>query len=342
MHNPMDTSPLRPPSSGQPGTLPRSFQGQGSPCAGEVPAGEHPAAAEVEKLFRGELPAAEVHRILTHLLPGCPVCQERTADLWRQGLEPDVAAPPLAPGDSSRYDAAVGQVFDRVRQARRRLEEERAEAGEALGELESHPQERRRLLIQNRPACQTWGVCEALLARAESGAAPEVALAWAELAVAAARLVDSARHPAPSLNDLRARAWTALAEAHRGLGELPAAEEALASAWGYLERGTGDRIERARLLETESLLRRAQGREREAARQLDRAIRLYERTGQRHLWSRALIRQGHARVQTGDLEGGIALVHQAVQAADPAPGVGLWRPLLQGLAGRLRRVRRAG
>ncbi|HEX2641449.1 MAG TPA: tetratricopeptide repeat protein [Thermoanaerobaculia bacterium] len=342
MHDPMDTSPLRPPSAGQPGTLSPSFQGQASPAWSEEPAGEHPTAAEVERLFRGELPAGEVRRILTHLLPGCPVCQERTADLWRQGLEPDAAVPTLGTGDSARYDGAVAQVFDRVRQARCRLEAERAEACAALTELESLPQERRRLLVQNRPAIQTWGLCEALLARAESGAAPGVALAWAELAVAAARLLDPRRYPAPSLQDLRARAWTALAEAHRGLGELAAADEAMRSAWSHLERGTGDRIERARLLDTESLLRRAQGRHRDAARQLDRAIRLYQRTGQRHLWSRALIRQGHARVQAGDLEGGVVLVQQALQAADPPPGVGRWRPLLQGLAGRLRRVRRAG
>jgi tetratricopeptide (TPR) repeat protein len=367
MHNPMDPSPSRPPSAGLSGTLWRSIQGRVSSLAGRRGAGlrgrnegvevaaaaspgppeEHPAAEEVERLFRGDLPVEAVRRILAHLLPGCPVCQEHTADLWRRGLETASAATAPA-ADGSQYDAAVGQVFERIRQARRRLETERAEACEALQELEAHSQARRRLLVQNRPGFQSWGVCEGLLARAEEGAA--LSVAWAELAVAVARQLDPARYPAPSLHDLQARSWTALADAHRRRGELSAAEEALGSAWERLGRGTGDRVERARLLDAESSLRRAQGREREAARQLDRAIRLYHRTGQRHLWSRALIRQGHARVQAGDLEGGIELVHEALQGGDPDTGLGVWvswrrassLAVLQGLAGRFRRARRTG
>lgn len=309
---------------------------------------EHPAPEALERLFQGRLPNPEATRLLAHLLRGCSACQPLAAELWRVGLETAPVEGAAGARAASAYDGPVGQVFARVREVHRRLEVERHAALEAEEALAAKPAERRTLLVRNSPGLCTWGLCERLLARAEAAlrSAPEDARGWAELAVLAAGRLCPDTYPRTSLEDLRARAWTALCESECRLGNLAVAEAAFWMASGHLGRGTGDPIEKARLLDAEAVLRAAQGRPRDAARLRERSIHLYRRTGQRHLAGRALMRQGHARVQAGDLDGGIALFQQGLQeiGATGAPPEVLrrWWPssrLLQSLAGRFLRAR---
>lgn len=309
-----------------------------------IPPGEHPSPQDLERLFQGRLPREETGRLLAHLLRGCAVCQPFTAGLWQIGLEaPALEDGPAVTGGTA-YDGAVGQVFARVCQAHRRLEGERHAALEALEELAAQPAERRSLLVRNSPRLCSWGLCERLLARSEAQLLtdPEDARGWAELAAAAAGRLSADRYPPTSLEDLRSWAWTALSEASCRLGDLNAAEQAFRTAAEHLARGTGDRIEKARLLDAEAALRCAQGRHREASRLRERSILLYRRTGQRHLAGRALIRQGHARVQAGDVDGGIALFQQGlgeIGAAGEQPELRRWWSSARRLQGLFRRSR---
>lgn len=344
MHNLMD-------SQGSRSTLWQSVQSRISSWTERraqevcIPTADHPSPEDLESLFQGRLPHEKAGQLLAHLLRGCAVCQPLTAELWRIGLE---APPTVQEGAAATaYDGAVGQVFARVFRAHHRLEVERHAALEALEELAAQPLERRFLLVRDSPRLCSWGLCERLLARSEALLLTDAedARGWAELAVLTASRLSAGLYPPTSLEDLRARVWTALSETLCRLGDWTAAEQAFRTAAEHLGRGTGDRIEKARLLDAEAALRLAQGRHREASRLRERSLLLYRRTGQRHLAGRALIRQGHARVQAGDLDEGITLLQQGLQeigVAGEQPELRRWwlsASLFQSLAGRVRRSR---
>jgi hypothetical protein len=110
------------------------------------------------------------------------------------------------------------------------------------------------------------------------GSDPGRAVTSAEAAVEVAEGLGE-EHPVPVAEDLRARAWGALAEARRLAADLDGAEEALRRALEHLGRGTGCRLAKAQVLEIASALREVQGRSCEAARLSRRASRLYRREG---------------------------------------------------------------
>jgi hypothetical protein len=153
--------------------------------------------------------------------------------------------------------------------------------------------------VTGEPCFQTFGLCELLLgeaARAATGAVPaaDATLAHsgeaghlAALALAAAERLDGAVHAAPVVADLKARAWAEIGEARRVVGELHAAEEALAAAAACLAHGTGDLLVDARLLEFEAAVRIDQGRPGEAAALLRQAAARYAQVNEPELAARA-------------------------------------------------------
>ncbi len=180
---------------------------------------------------------------MQHLAQGCSRCQAVTGSFWSFGSDPEKAA-----GERFEYGDAMSRAFSAARRARADLEAGQGEAARL----------------------------EALLRASQEAADPERAVAAAESAVAVAEALGE-DHPAPVAEDLRARAWGALAEARRLAADLAGAEEALRKALEHLGRGTGCRLYKARALEVEAALREAQGRSREAARLSRRAARLYGR-----------------------------------------------------------------
>lgn len=169
------------------------------------------------------------------------------------------------------------------------LDRERAEAPALAAELLAlAPAERRERLCRDG-RFHTWGLCELLLARSlAAGTEPVEAGALATLALAGAERLDRERHAAPVVEDLKARAWAAAGEARRRQGDLAGAEESLRAAAGCLAHGTGDLLVEARLLELEAVLRREQGRGREAASLLKLAAARYRESGEVDLLQRAL------------------------------------------------------
>lgn len=254
----------------------------------------HPTHDELERFMLGRLSQQETRRVILHLLPGCARCNEVTSVLWHVGED----TPEGWPG-SERYERTMDGVFDRVRSARAGLEEERAEAPRLLAELERLPSSRWPALVQSDRRFHTWGFCELLIDRADS----EV---LAGLAVNVAGLVDAAVHPPVFVEELRSRAWAALAGVRRRAGDLEGAEEAFRHAESHLLRGTGDRLERARLLEQKAALRHAQERPAEAARLISRAILLYRRAGQWDQVGRILI--GLGRIRTAAAGAGAVVI----------------------------------
>jgi hypothetical protein len=253
----------------------------------------HPTQTELEDFMLGRLSQRESRRVILHLLPGCRRCQEVTSALWDVGTEVREESRPVS--ERFRYDDTLERVFDRIRSSHAGLEAERADARRRLAKLEKLPAARWLAAVQADRRYHTWGFCELLLERCRVSQEPEVC---ADLAVAVAGRIDAALHPRVFLEDLQARAWTELTDVRRNAGDLGGAEEALRQAELHLLRGTGERLERARLLERKAALRAAQDRSEDAARLLSRAILLYRRAGQWERVARILIGLGCLQATT--------------------------------------------
>lgn len=271
-----------------------------------------PSRQALETFMRGRLDGEESLRVLRHLAPGCPRCQQITSELWW-----------AAAGRGARACAAVDaglsldRVFDRVRRVQAGLEVERGAARRVLADLKDIPVTWWGGRLAG--AARTWGLCELLLEQgreARSAEDPRAAEVLATYAVAVTREIPADAHPARLVEDLAARAWAAVAEARRALADLTGAEEALRTAEIHLLRGSGERLEKARLHQTWAALRSDQGRFREADRLLYRALVVYRRTGQADLLGRAFVQQAYVRTCAGDLEGAAVSLRQGLALAD--------------------------
>lgn len=223
----------------------------------------------------GKLSQRESRRVILHLLPGCSRCQEVTAAFWYVGEEIPEEMP-----DRFRYERSMNLVLDRVRSARAGLEAERAAARHLFAELDAQPRDLWAARVQTDARFHTWGFCELLLDRSRMTRDLGEAGLCAGLTVNLSGRIDTSVHPDLLVQELTARAWMALADAWRQAGDFRSAEQSLRRAEGHLLRGTGDRLEKARLLERKAALRLSQERPEEAARLLSRAILLYRRLGQ--------------------------------------------------------------
>lgn len=302
----------------------------------------HPNHDELEQFMLGRLSQRDSRRIILHLLPGCPPCQEVTSAYWKLGLE----ALPGADAERFRYDLAVERVYDRVRHARAGLEAEREQARQDMAELATRSVSRWVSRVKSDSRYHTWGFCELLLDRSEQARredAQEEMEICAGLAVAVSGRIQPGAHPPLLVEELSARAWTACADARRVAGDFAGAEESLRRAEAHLLRGTGDRLERARLLERKAVLRAAQERTAEAARLLSRAILLYRRAGQWDRVGRVLFDLGCMQAAAGDLQAALPALSQGLAlgthgAQERGTGL-LWilADLVRGVSARLRR-----
>jgi tetratricopeptide (TPR) repeat protein len=290
----------------------------------------HPTRAELEDFMLGRLSQRESRRVILHLLPGCSHCQEVTAPFWYAGgSERMEQAARMELSERFRYESAMNLVLDRVRSARAGLEMERAGAGPLLAELTARPRERWLALVQADPRFHNWGFCELLLGRARSSRDLGEAGLCAGLTISLAGRIDISIHPDVLVQELTAQAWMALGDVWRQAGDLRSAEESLRRAEAHLLRGTGDRLERARLLERKAALRTSQERPEEAARLLSRAILLYRRMGQ---WDRV----GRILLDLGCIG---RLTEQAVLAPARRGLLGLWLDRLRRISARLPSLR---
>jgi tetratricopeptide (TPR) repeat protein len=219
---------------------------------------------------------------------------------------------------SDTYEAALTRAERRLRGWETLFQRERAEAVGLISELLSHPPERQQLILRNNPRYSTWGSFEKLLEHswAQRFESPDRAEHLAELALFVADRLDPAIYSAPSIEDLRARAWAYIGNAHRLRADLAGATRAFATAFLHLRRGTREPIELAVLLDLQASLRRAQRRFRDAIRLLWRAFHLFESVGDRHRAGRTLLGMEIVLNYAGQPEKGIPLLYQAVELID--------------------------
>lgn len=255
-------------------------------------------------------------------LARCAHCRRRLQGLrrCRQGPVLEKIATVLQwPQKSVDYEPSF-QETERVLQNREcALAEERAEALGLFMELTVYPSERREEVLQHSKRFHTWGVFELLVERSLETSIQNPAGAE-ELGLLALRLsehLDTDRYGGQLIEDLRARAWAYIGNSCRVRSDLQGAEEAFISAYLHLRKGTRDPLERAILLDLEASLRRDQRRFDDAFRLLRRAIAVFLQNDQRHRAGRSLVNLSTVHYFTGDPEGGVPLLHQALELIDP-------------------------
>jgi tetratricopeptide (TPR) repeat protein len=216
-----------------------------------------------------------------------------------------------SPPPEAAYDALLNRAEEHARRTRRLPVRERIRFFKALS-----------LLASGREMGRLGGglgVYEALLARSWAvrfDDAQEMCR-LAEAAVEAAARFSPRTHGARPVADLRARAWGELANACRVADRLREAKKAFGQAFAFVQRGTGDPLLRARLLDLEAsffgTLREfasAQGR-------LDLVPELYRQAGEPHLAGRTLITRAVYVAYSGNPEEALRLIQEGLGLIDP-------------------------
>lgn len=286
----------------------------------------HPDSDDFRSFLKGVSRSAGAMQIVRHLLGDCSVCRERLNEmgwdsrrlerlLYMSSLEQEPS-----PGSSRySYDAAFAKAdkslaafFEPARPLEGAVEELWNEIASLPGE-----EQLRRVAADSRfvnahlvqyliDGCQSVRYQD-----------PERMLHLTKLAVLVAEAC-TAEISAGELRlaDLHARAWGYHGNSLRICGHLREAEEALSRATRECEKGTGDPLLRARLLEQKVSLQIHQRRFEEAIESADAAGQIYRELGDTHLLATALIHKAHANVLAGQPEIAVDLINQAIPLID--------------------------
>lgn len=252
----------------------------------------HLTDAEVELFVTGRLEPAVYRRAVRHLVGGCAECQVKLLEsaelkvLLGEDVEPELF-------EEAAYDEAIDRAIVAALGEIPRWEQERARRDELLADAETCPGGLLGLPREDE-GLDGWASAEALLiaGREERFRDRQRMRLLAFAATVAARNLDPHLYGRAAIHDLNARASAELANAYRLNDEFESAEEALATAEGFLADGTGDPLILARLLEVEVSLRSDQKRLGEALELLDVLHPLYVELGETHLAGQTLISQG--------------------------------------------------
>jgi tetratricopeptide (TPR) repeat protein len=212
-----------------------------------------------------------------------------------------------------RAAASVGECVDRVLR-------ETEEASLLLADLLREPRARRRERIRSEPRFWLLKLCERLegLSREAWTHDPAAAVEMAQLAVEVADRLDVRRYGEGLVADARSLACAYLGNAWRIASALELAEEALARAEEHRRWFAADLLAEAEILGFKASLRNTQGRFEEAARLLDRALKLYREAGDRHQEGRALILKGMVLGDGGTFREAIRHLRKGLSRIDPA------------------------
>jgi tetratricopeptide (TPR) repeat protein len=261
--------------------------------------GEHVSAEMLERFIRGALGRDEARQVVRHLLTECPTCQALAAGCGRELFEladgREVAAPVGA--EERAYDAMIDGALATVTQRHLpRLEKERGILVRLLAAVEEKPTLSAAIGTVQRRTHGGWPEVEALLKLAaderfrDRGKMLELAM----FANVAASGLDPGVYGPALVADLQARTLGELANAFRLNDEFDCAEDFLERAMKRCEEGSGDDLVLARILDISASLYMSQRLLDQALETLEQVERLYRRSGETHLASRALIKRGNA------------------------------------------------
>lgn len=216
------------------------------------------------------------------------------------------------------YTGVLGRLADQLERAGLRIEQERAAAPRLRAELARQPATRQHWMVENSARYQNYGLAEHLLelCRERWSEDPVGAEEFAELALTVIQRLDPQLHGWGLIHDLMAEAWGYIANCRRIASDLRRVAEAFELAESFRQKGTGDAVEEAALLDLKASYLRDQRRFVEAADTLDRVIALYRAANDRHLVGRALIKKAQLFRDSGELEQAIVALAEAQDLLD--------------------------
>lgn len=162
-------------------------------------------------------------------------------------------------------------------------------------------------------------VCQFLQERSEQlwCEDPIKAVELARLAVEISERLDEGRYGRGLVADTQAMAWAYLGNAYRVASDLRRAEEALNRAELHLEHSGGEAYTEAQIVSFRASLRCSQGRFREAAKLLNRALAIYREAKDHHLEGKTLIQKGLALGYDRQFEQAIRFLRRGLSSIDP-------------------------
>ncbi len=287
----------------------------------------HLSAELFRRFLDHQVSQPERRAVVRHLVSQCPECLGLVGRIVAEGgywFGPDVAAG-LAEGDHflASFEAAVA-LTDRES---RRLAFERLRGWGHWSVLDPLlPNERLPVVILEKD-WHHWGLFRALLDAARSYRArdPQEAADIAQLALDVVELLNpKAAGGEAAAKDMRAEAWTLLADCRRPSGDLDGAREAIAEAWRWNEEGAGDPLDKAEIYRADAAYAETMGEFETAESILEKALTLYLALGDAHLQGKTLIQMAKA-VGYLDPEKGLAHIGRALELVNPVrePRLGL-------------------
>jgi tetratricopeptide (TPR) repeat protein len=276
----------------------------------------HPNREALQGFLLGLLPASESQEIASHLLKGCPPCQEEmtmiSSVLFDDESDSEVD---LSDDLEEAYDRAITAAIAGAMRTLEGLTHQRSRSATQVEDLVAEAFAGRDLSIEG-PI--TVGLCETLIDRSfelrESD--PQAMLRLARCAQEATDRLERKIYPQGLTFDLRARAWANLANALRLNEDLESAQKAMKRASQLRTEGTGDPLLQARLADLAASLQFSLRRFPEALQLLDVAIEIHRRHSGPHEIGRILILKGIYIGASGDAVTGLQLLAQSLRLVD--------------------------
>lgn len=286
-------------------------------------ASRHLTPSLVAAIRRGDVPPEQERAVRSHVAC-CATCRKMVEGIWdKTGIVGQASESTLSRTNRrlisrEAYSQVLDRVFNAITEENDKLEDQRVTASELLLDLLDLELSQQRLLIRNSPRYQVWPLAEQFLEQCRRGWAedPSRSEALAGLALEISDQLTAQGFRDRLLSDLRAEAWSYIGNCHRIRSDFHGAENAFRRAEDYLAEGSGDPMERARLLDLKSSLLRAQRDFNAASTMLAEAIRRYRGASERHLEGRALLKQAKFLRDSGRLAESIPALERAATLLD--------------------------
>jgi tetratricopeptide (TPR) repeat protein len=222
--------------------------------------------------------------------------------------------------ETNDYEAIFERLQAKALERIERVEEERHLAPQLAAELASCPFAEQQQKVRGDRRFHNTALADLLLEQSSAlhRKEPIYAEKTARLALEIADRIVPAEKSHALANDLRARAWAYVGNTRRILSDFEAADTAMAKAEAFLEEGSGDPLERARILDLKASLLREQRRFHQALTTIDLVISIYHRIRDTHREGRALVSKAMILGYAGEQEKGIPLFFRALDLIDQA------------------------
>lgn len=257
----------------------------------------HLTEEAIERLLQGRSGWEERNEAVRHLLARCPECLEIAQTVAGQFGMAFVAGrfrkARQRKGTLKQYAPAFEKLQRFGEEVHERLVNERLVGAGLWASLQKHPHPRRLAIVAADPSMHTWGLYTLLIDAAEEITAvhPKKGIEIARLALAVANELDANVYGEALITDFKAAALATRGNCKRIAEDFVGARADLDMALELLKDGTGDPLERAKVLSLQGSWNSDLGFFEKAEKLLGRALKIYQRAGDDSRVGKILIQQ---------------------------------------------------